>query len=82
MTSLAPNSIDDDSRMRDFLARHGGAFGAGPRRGETIEGQQGWSEVYAVDGYVLRCDWEKQGSRTEMRYEEYPPQQPLEADDD
>jgi hypothetical protein len=82
MTTLAPNSIDDDSRMRDFLARHGGAFGADPRRGETIRGRKGWSEVTAVDGYVLRCDWEKRGDQTEMRYEEHPPQQPVEARDE
>jgi hypothetical protein len=77
-TAIAPNSIDDDSRMRDFLARHGGAFAASPRRGETVKGMEGWSEVYAIDGYVLRCDWSKQGDRTEMRYEERLPQTPEE----
>jgi len=72
-SSLSPTAIDDDSRLRDFLARHGGASKAAPRRGETSGGLAGWSEVYAADGHVLRCDWDRQGGRTEMRYEEYAP---------
>lgn len=72
-TQLSPNNIDDDSRMRDFLARHGGSFGASPRHGESSDGLRGWSEVYAVDGHILRCDWYKEGGQTEMRYEERPP---------
>lgn len=69
-----PTGIDDDSRLSDFLARHGGASASAPRRGETSGGLEGWSEVYAVDGYVLRCDWVRQGGRTEMRYEEHSPE--------
>ncbi len=75
-TTLSPDNIDDDSRMRDFLARHGGAFGATPRRGESPDGLRGWSEVYAVDGHILRCDWSKEDDQTEMRYEERPPHAP------
>ncbi len=72
-TQSPPTGIDDDSRLNDFLARHGGAAPSGARRGETSGGLAGWSEVYAVDGYVLRCDWVRQGGRTEMRYEEHAP---------
>ena len=70
---FSPVGIDDDLRIRDFLARHGGADGASPRREETPDGQRGWSEVYAADGHILRCDWFKEGGRTEMRYVERPP---------
>jgi len=74
-SSLSPTDIDDDSRLRDFLVRHGGASKEASRRGETSDGLTGWSEVYAADGHVLRCDWVRQGGRTEMRYEEHAPRE-------
>jgi hypothetical protein len=33
----------------------------------------GWSEVYAADGYRLRCDWSRMGSREEMKFSEIAP---------
>ncbi len=74
-TPLPPTGIDDDSRLSDFLARHGGAAALVPRRGESSDGLEGWSEIYAADGFVLRCDWVRQGGRTEMRYEEHSPRE-------
>jgi hypothetical protein len=65
-------SPDSDDRIRDFLARHGGP-GALPPRAETIDSLRGWSEVYAADGYKLRCDWSRMGSREEMKFAELPP---------
>ncbi len=66
-------SSDGEERIRDFLARHGGPGGR-PMREETHpSGVQGWSEVYAADGYVLRCDWSRAGSREEMRFAENAP---------
>jgi hypothetical protein len=72
-TQPPPTGIDDDSRLSDFLARHGGASTVGARRGEAADGLAGWSEIYAADGHVLRCDWVREGGRTEMRYEEHSP---------
>jgi hypothetical protein len=66
-------SPDDEDRIRDFLARHGGPGNRENRAGESAEGMRGWSEVYAGDGYVLRCDWSRMGSREEMQYSEISP---------
>jgi hypothetical protein len=65
-------SPDHDDRIKDFFARHGGP-GQPVREGENAAGQQGWSEVYAKDGYVLRCEWSRVGSREEMSYTERAP---------
>ncbi|GAC1306422.1 MAG: hypothetical protein NVSMB10_11140 [Steroidobacteraceae bacterium] len=65
-------SPDRDDRVADFLERHGGAGVAG-RRHESAD-VWGWSEVYAADGYTLRCDWTKIGSQEEMRFSEIPPE--------
>ena len=66
-------SPDSQDRIQDFLARHGGPS-AQPRREEIIEsGMCGWSEVYAADGYRLRCDWSRMGSREEMKFSEIAP---------
>jgi hypothetical protein len=65
--------LDDDERITDFLSRHGGAGTTPAQRGESTGGLAGWSEIYAADGHVLRCDWSRQGTRSEMRYEERPP---------
>jgi hypothetical protein len=64
---------DDDDRIKDFFARHGGP-GKTPRRsGGPQGGAQGWSEVEACDGHVLRCDWSRMGSREEISYSEVAP---------
>ncbi len=66
-------SPDDDDRIEDFLNRHGGPGPRGPRQGERAGGSEGWSEIYAADGYTLRCDWSQMGSRLELKYSEKPP---------
>ena len=67
-------SPDRDDRIADFLSRHGGPRG-NAAEGESQGGQQGWSEIYAMDGYTLRCDWSRMGSKDEMAYTEIPPAQ-------
>jgi hypothetical protein len=74
MPDLSP---DHDDRIRDFLTRHGGAAARLSREGESQGGVQGWTEVYARDGYALRCDWTSAGSRMEMSYTEIAPVPPL-----
>lgn len=64
---------DDEDRIRDFLARHGGRAARGERAGEIVAGVCGWSEVYAADGYALRCEWSRIGGRQEMQFIEKPP---------
>jgi len=66
-------SPDADERIRDFLSRHGGAGTPSARDELHPSGDSGWSEIYAADGYVLRCDWSRIGSREEMRFAELPP---------
>jgi hypothetical protein len=66
-------SPDGDDRMKDFWNRHGGPSTRRSEQGETESGAKGWSEVYAADGYTLRCDWSKIGGQREMRYIEQPP---------
>ncbi|HEX3848552.1 MAG TPA: hypothetical protein VHV81_14310 [Steroidobacteraceae bacterium] len=66
-------SPDRDDRIRDFLVRHGGPGGKPSREEETQEGAKGWSEIYAMDGYALRCDWSRVGTRHEMTYSEIAP---------
>jgi hypothetical protein len=73
-------SPDDEDRIKDFLGRHGGAGDQARRDGESAQGLQGWSEVYARDGYVLRCDWSKMGTLEEMKYSEISPDSPLRHD--
>jgi hypothetical protein len=65
-------SSDSEDRIADFLARHGGAGKAA--RDETQGSEnRGRSEVYAADGYTLRCDWSRLGTRNEMAFSEIPP---------
>ncbi len=66
-------SPDRAERIEDFLARHGGAGARAPRSEDTTRGSQGWSEIYAADGYTLRCEWSRFGSKEEMKYSEIPP---------
>lgn len=64
---------DHEDRLQDFFARHGGASNLASRAGESAHGTQGWSEVYARDGYTLRFDWSAMGTREQMQYLEIPP---------
>jgi hypothetical protein len=66
-------SPDHDDRIKDFFARHGGEGAEATREGETAEGVQGWSEVYARDGYILRCEWRSFGTNETMKYSEIAP---------
>jgi len=66
-------SSDSEDRIRDFMDRHGGP--GSPRRQATDPGgYRGWYEIYAADGYRLRCDWSRSGSREELQFSEIGPQ--------
>jgi hypothetical protein len=66
-------SIDHDDRVGDFKRRHGGLID-GTNRNEGLEsGCRGWSEIYAVDGYVLRVEWSRFEMRGAMRVLEFRP---------
>ena len=69
-------SPDHDERIQDFFARHGGPGSLTPRKGESAGGAEGWSEVYAGDGYVLRCEWSSLGTQEKMTYAEIAPRPP------
>jgi hypothetical protein len=64
---------DDQDRINDFFSRHGGAGKTPQRFGGPQDGRQGWSEIEAGDGHVLRCDWSRMGSREEITYSEVAP---------
>jgi hypothetical protein len=66
---LGDPSPDHEERLSDFFARHGGPGERASRKSGS--GGQGWSEVYAKDGFVLRCDWSMMGTRQEMSYSEF-----------
>jgi hypothetical protein len=66
-------SSDSNDRIQEFLARHGGLAARKARAGDTNAGLSGWSEVYAADGYTLRCDWSRMGTLQEMKFTENPP---------
>jgi hypothetical protein len=72
--SAADKSPDNGDRIRDFFARHGGPANRPGNAGETVPGVSGWSEVYAADGYTLRCDWSRSGSLQKMQFNENPPE--------
>jgi len=63
-------SPDREDRMRDFFTRHGGPSADPLRHVETEHGTRGWSEVYARDGYALRCDWSRAGGKEHMQFVE------------
>jgi hypothetical protein len=72
-------SPDSQDRIEDFLRRHGGP--GSPRRQATDPaGYRGWYEIYAADGYCLRCDWSRTGSREELQFSEIGPQKTKGAD--
>ncbi|HEX4150808.1 MAG TPA: hypothetical protein VHY75_01225 [Steroidobacteraceae bacterium] len=73
MTNYPDLTPDSQDRIEDFLARHGGACSTPRREGVAASGDGGWYEVYAADGYCLRCEWSRMGSREELRYSELPP---------
>jgi hypothetical protein len=66
-------SPDHDDRLKDFFARHGGAGTRATRQGQLAGGTQGWCEVYANDGHILRCEWSTFGTREDMKYTEIAP---------
>jgi hypothetical protein len=68
------NSPDNSDRIRDFFARHGGPAARSGNAGEPEPGVSGWSEVYAADGYTLRCDWSRSGTLQKMQFNENPPE--------
>lgn len=69
-------SSDSNDRIQEFLARHGGPADRKAATGDTNAGLSGWSEVYAADGYTLRCDWSRMGTLREMKFTENPPPHP------
>jgi hypothetical protein len=71
---------DSQDRIQDFLSRHGGP-GAARRQAADAAGTAGWYEVYAADGYRLRCDWSRMGGREEMEFSEIGPQKTEGASD-
>jgi hypothetical protein len=73
MMKMTHASPDHEERLQDFFARHGGVGAQPMREGQSAGGLQGWSEVYAGDGYALRCDWSAAGTLKEMKYSEIPP---------
>jgi hypothetical protein len=64
---------DHQDRIADFLARHGGAGPASKREEKDASGDEGWYEVYAADGYRLRCEWSRMGGREELTFFEVAP---------
>jgi hypothetical protein len=66
-------SPDSQDRIRDFLGRHGGP-GLPRRQATDPGGDRGWYEIYAGDGYRLRCDWSRMGGREELKFSEIGPQ--------
>ena len=66
-------SPDHEERIEDFLARHGGQGREPPSNGTSSGGDEGWFEVHAADGYRLRGEWSRLGSREDMRFTEVPP---------
>jgi hypothetical protein len=66
-------SSDGSDRIQEFLSRHGGSANRKANGATDPSGLGGWSEVYAADGYTLRCDWSRMGDRQEMIFTETPP---------
>jgi len=66
-------SVDGKRRVEDFLAQHGGRGARPEAQSEAANASRGWSEIYAADGHVLRCDWTLDGTTTHMRFSEIDP---------
>ncbi len=77
-----PGDVSPDSRDRieEFISRHGG-MGAPRRQAIDPAGFRGWYEIYAADGYRLRCDWSRMGGREELKFAEIGPDQSEGASD-
>jgi hypothetical protein len=73
------STSDGELRIAEFLARHGGPGERHEREGDMQLHTRGWSEVYAGDGYRLRCEWSKAGSRIDMSFVEIPPETSLQG---
>jgi hypothetical protein len=75
MTSIPLECIspDHEDRLEDFFVRHGGRGTRAPAQSNLQQPGQGRYEVYAQDGYTLRCDWSIVGTRGEMKYSEIAP---------
>jgi hypothetical protein len=71
-TPLGDITPDSQDRTDDFLSRHGGP-GPARRQAADAAGTVGWYEVYAADGYCLRCDWSRMGGLEEMKFSEFGP---------
>ncbi len=69
----SPQLPDSEDRVRDFWARHGGPAARARDAGDIVAGICGWSEVYAADGFALRCEWSRLGGRLEMQFIEKSP---------
>lgn len=69
-------SPDREERIEEFLARHGGPGATPKREGRNASGIGGWYEVPAADGYRLRCEWSRMGSREELKFSEVAPDAP------
>jgi hypothetical protein len=70
---MQDRSPDHDERIKDFFSRHGGPATSALREGQSAGGVQGWSEIYANDGYALRCEWSTLGTQETMKYSEVAP---------
>ena len=66
-------SLDHRDRVADFKSRHGGSIESAGLIERSESGCRGWSEIYAVDGYVLRVEWSKFEMRASMRILEFRP---------
>ena len=66
-------AVDGRERVIDFLNRHGGAAPDAEHEAEANRGLSGWSEVHAVDGYRLRCEWSVLGSERRLNFVEIAP---------
>jgi hypothetical protein len=66
-------TVDGKERVTEFLARHGGRGAESEREGDGGDPGEGWSEVYAADGHVLRCDWSSVCGVTHVRFSEMAP---------
>ncbi len=66
-------SLDHGDRVAEFMRRHGGPTDIASRNARMESGCQGWSEIYAADGYVLRVEWSRFELRRTMRVFELRP---------
>ena len=64
---------DGQDRIDDFLVRHGGPSSLPKREERIVAGDAGWYEIYAADGYCLRCDWSRLGGLEELKFSELAP---------